>query len=121
MATLTVNALNKVGDNYSSTTAGQAAGFVAAAGGGDKIPLQGQYVLLTFRTAGTASTVTMDSVAPSNYGSDTNVTVVLGATDEQDVLIEVGDRFAGVGADAGLLNLTYTSVVALTVKAKYIA
>ena len=69
------------------TNQGQASGFVAATGGGDMIPLSGQGVLVTIRTSGTASTVTFDSTTPSNYGDDKNVTVVLAATDEQEVFI----------------------------------
>jgi hypothetical protein len=125
MAVLAQNFFAKVNDYYGSTTAGEAAGFVAAAGGGDFVPLTGQFVLLTFRTAGTASVVTLDTIELSNQGQAQDVTVTLAATDEKDVLIDLtvdgGNRFKQVAGNVGYLALTYTSVVALTVKAKQIA
>ena len=99
---------------------GQAAGFAAAAGGGDFVPISGAGILLTLKTAGTGSTVTINSVVASNYGDDKDVTVVLAATDEQDVIIKNDGRFDQGGVNAGLVALTYTSVVALSVKAKTI-
>lgn len=102
------------------TNQGQASGFVAAAGGGDFIPLSGQGVLVTIRTSGTASTVTFDSTTPSNYGDDKNVTVVLAATDEQEVFIKNDGRFDQGGVNAGLVAVTYSSVTGVTIKAKTI-
>lgn len=102
------------------TNQGQASGFVAATGGGDMIPLSGQGVLVTIRTSGTASTVTFDSTTPSNYGDDKNVTVVLAATDEQEVFIKNDGRFDQGGVNAGLVAVTYTSVTGVTIKAKTI-
>jgi len=125
MAVLAQNFLLKVNDYYGLTSAGDAAGFVAAAGGGDFVPLTGQFVLLTFRTSGTASVVTLDTVELSNQGQAQDVTVTLAATDEKDVLIDLtvdgGNRFKQTSGNIGYLALTYTSVTGLTIKAKQIA
>jgi hypothetical protein len=124
MSVRATQSLTKVGDTYGSATAGDTAGFVAADVAGDFIPLQGQFVLVTFRTAGTLSVVTIDSVAPSNQGSDENVTVNLSATDEKDVLFDLtqgGQRFKQVTGNIGYLSLTYSSITNLTIKWKSIA
>jgi hypothetical protein len=105
-------------------TAGQAVPSNAASGGGDNVLASGTWLLLSFATTGTASVVTIDSVAPSNYGTDVNVTVTMGATDYQEVMIYLPDlRFiqpAGAGVP-GSVALTYTSVVGLTVRARYLS
>lgn len=125
MAVLAQNFLLKVNDFYGSASVGSPAGFVAAAGGGDFIPLTGQFVLLTFRTAGTASVITLDTVELSNQGQAQDLTVTMAATDEQDVLIDLtvdgGNRFKQTSGNIGYLALAYTSVTALTIKAKQIA
>jgi hypothetical protein len=114
----------KVGDTYSSTTVGEAIGYTAADVAGDSIPLSGSYVLVSLKTAGTGSTVTLDSVGLSSHGQDTNVTCVLAATDEKEFLIDLtagGDRWKQVSGNVGYLNLTYTSVTTLSIRAKQIA
>ncbi len=121
MATLTAPIVTVLSKSFQGgTNQGQAAGFVAAAGGGDLIPISGQGVMLTFRSTGTASTITINSVTPSNYGDDKDVTVVLAATDEQDVFVKNDGRFDQGGVNAGLMAVTYTAVTGVTVKAKTI-
>lgn len=121
MATLTAPVVTVLSKNFTGgTNQGQAAGFVAAAGGGDLIPISGQGVLVTVRTAGTGSTVTFDSVTPSSFGDDKNVTMVLAATDEQEVFIKNDGRFDQGGVNAGLVAVTYSAVTNVTIKAKTI-
>lgn len=97
--------------------AGQQVGYVAAAGGGDLISLSGVATLFSIKTTGTASTVTLDSVVPSNYGIDQNITMVLAATDEQHILIKTDGRMDQGGANTGLMAITYTSVTGVSVRA----
>lgn len=121
MATLTAPVVVVLSKSFTGgTNQGQASGFVAASGGGDMFPISGQGILLTFRSAGTASTITINSVTPSNYGDDKDVTVVLGATDEQEVFIKNDGRFDQGGANSGLVAVTYSAVTNVTVKAKTI-
>lgn len=121
MATLTAPVVIVLSKSFTGgTNQGQASGFVAASGGGDMFPISGQGILLTFRSAGTASTITINSVTPSSYGDDKDVTVVLGATDEQEVFIKNDGRFDQGGANAGLVAVTYSAVTNVTVKAKTI-
>ncbi len=121
MATLVSPVVTVLSKTFTGSAAqGQAAGFVAGNGGGDMLPISGQGILVTVRTAGTGSTVTFDSVVPSNYGQDQNVTMVLAATDEQEVFIKNDGRFDQGGVNAGLVAVTYTSVTTLTIKSKTI-
>jgi hypothetical protein len=121
MATLTSPIVKVLSKSFQGgTNQGQASGFVAAAGGGDMFPISGQGILLTIRTAGTACTATINSVTPSNYGDDKDVTMVLGATDEQELFIKNDGRFDQGGVNAGLVAVTYTAVTNVTVKAKTI-
>lgn len=121
MATLTSPTVKVLSKSFTGgTDQGQASGFVAAAGGGDMFPISGQGILLTIRTSGTACTATINSVTPSNYGDDKDVTMVLGATDEQELFIKNDGRFDQGGVNAGLVAVTYTAVTNVTVKAKTI-
>jgi hypothetical protein len=120
MATITPTAYAPLSTSFSGSTAGQSSVGTAAAGGGDTVPLIGSYVKLTFRTAGTGSTITLDSVSLSSYGADQNITVTMAATDSQDVLIKVDERFKQTSGNVGNVNITYTSVTTLTVDAKYL-
>jgi hypothetical protein len=121
MATLTSPVVKILSKAFQGGTAqGQAAGFVAANGGGDMFPISGQGILLTIRTSGTACTATINSVVPSNYGDDKDVTMVLAATDEQEVFIKNDGRFDQGGVNAGLVAVTYSAVTGVTVKSKTI-
>ena len=121
MATLTAPIVTILSKSFTGGSAqGQASGFVAAAGGGDLIPISGQGILVTVRSAGTGATVTFDSVVPSTYGDDKNVTMVLAATDEQEVFIKNDGRFDQGGVNAGLVAVTYSGVTTITIKAKTI-
>lgn len=121
MATLTAPVVTVLSKTFTGSAGqGQASGFVAAAGGGDLIPISGQGILVTVRSAGTGATVTFDSVVPSNYGQDQNVTMVLASTDEQEVFIKNDGRFDQGGVNAGLVAVTYSSVTTVTIKAKTI-
>lgn len=123
MATLARTTLVPVGSSYALATAGQAAGFVAASGGGDLIPISsGRGTILRFRTAGTGATITLDSIVLSSFGTDVNVTLTLAATDEQEVYIvnDGGNRFDNQPTNPQLLSVTYSSVTSLTVAAKTI-
>lgn len=120
MATLTTDVLTPVGKNTTGTAVGQASGWTAANGGGDKIPISGRGVILRMRTAGTAADVTLNSVLPSNYGTDVNPIASLSATDEQEVFIANDGRFDLGGADRGLVGLSYSSVTGLSIAAKVV-
>jgi hypothetical protein len=120
MATITPTVLTPLRLSYGGLTVGDDDVPVACAGGGDSVPLIGDWVILTFATTGTGSTITFDSVTPSDQGQDTNVTCVMSATDRTKVLIKCDNRFKQTSGNVGMVNLTYTSVVALTVDAKYL-
>jgi hypothetical protein len=121
MATYTPMNLTPLSEGYGSATAGQAVTAITPAGGGDFIALQGSYTFLRFQTAGTATVITLDSVELSNFGSDVNVTITPGATAISKVCIKNDPRFKQTSGNIGYLGLTYTSVVALTIEAEYLA
>jgi hypothetical protein len=120
MATITPTVLTPLRLSYGALTVGDDDVPITCAGGGDTIPLLGDWVILTFATAGTASIITFDSVQPSDQGQDTNVTCSMSATDRTKVLIKCDNRFKQTSGNVGNVNLTYTSVVTLTVDAKYL-
>lgn len=122
MATLTAPIVTVLSKNFTGAAAqGQAAGFVSPTTGGDMFPISGQGILLTFKTVGTALTITINSVLPSNYGTDQDVTLVLGATEEQEVFIKNDGRFEQTGVNKGLVACTYSaSITTQLVKAKTI-
>jgi hypothetical protein len=120
VAAYTPLGLVPLSETYGSTTAGQAAVPITPNIGGDSIALTGSYVILRLATAGTGSTITLDSVKASDQGTDVNVTVVLGATATQYVPIKVDNRFKQTSGNVGYLNLSYTSVTTLTIEAEYI-
>jgi len=121
MAIITPLGLNPLSSSYGSATAGQAVTPVTPAGGGDSVALSGSYTLLRFETTGTASVITLDSVELSNFGSDVNVTVTMGATEIRKVAIKNDQRFKQTSGNVGHLNLSYTSVAALNIEAEYLA
>jgi len=90
------------------------------AGGGDFVQMLGDYLLFVFATTGTASTITYDSVQPSDQGQDTNVTTVMAATERARVTFKCDGRFKQQATNVGYLGLTYTSVAALTFTVFYL-
>jgi hypothetical protein len=93
---------------------------VTPAGGGDFVQMLGDYLLFVFATTGTASTVTYDSVQPSDQGQDTNITTVMAATERARVTFKCDNRFKQQATNIGYIGLTYTSVVALTFTVFYL-
>lgn len=121
MATLARAVLTKVGVGSSAAAnSGQAAGYQAASGGGDLVPISGQGTILRVKSTGTAVTVTIDSVAPSSYGTDVNPTLVLAATDEQEIFLANDGRWDQGGGNAGYASITYSQVVGVSVAAKQV-
>lgn len=89
--------------------------FAAATAGGDKIP-PGDTTWLYVKNGGVASvTVTVDSVAPSSYGTDVDLVVAVAAGAERLIGPITAQRFAAV-AD-GLATVTYSGVTSVTVGA----
>lgn len=122
MAVYTPDLSSPLSNTTGGTTAGETPTPITPAGGGDSIALVGRYVTLVFTTTGTASVVTIDSVRPSDQGNDNNLTVTLPATGTRRVTIDASnDRFKQVSGNVGYVNLTYTSVVGLTIHAHYVA
>lgn len=103
-----------------SANQGQQAGWVDASVGGDMFPLNGRATLVSIKTTGTACTATLNSAVPSNYGDDKDVTMVLGVTDEQELLIKNDGRFDQGGVNKGLAAVTYNSVTGVRIKVKTI-
>lgn len=121
MAVYTPDSADPLSESYGSLTAGETPTVITPNGGGDSIALVGSLVLLRIATAGTISTITLDSVQLSSHGQDTNVTVTMPATGVRYVWIKVDPRFKQTSGNVGHLNLTYTSVVALTIEAWSVA
>lgn len=94
--------------------AGTAPALVAANAGGDRCEV-GDTVFLHAKTTGTVSTITIDSVTPSNYGDDVNLVIAMPATGERLIGPLKASRFAS--AADGLAAITYSSVTGLTVEA----
>jgi hypothetical protein len=120
MAVYTPVLVAEMSENYGSTTAGTAVTVITPAGGGDSFQLIGDTLYLRIATAGTASVVTADSVDLSNYGADQNLTITLGTTAVTYVAFDANvSRWKQTSGNVGYLNLTYTSVVTLTIEAFY--
>jgi hypothetical protein len=112
MATLTTTIPPILNKSFTgASNQGQAAGWVAPTTGGDLIPVTGRGTIFRVKTAGTAITVTLNSVALSNYGVDQDVTMVLAATDEQEVFIANDGRFDQGGVNTGLMAVTYSASI----------
>lgn len=121
MATLARSVLTQVGLGSSAgSNAGQGAGYQAADVAGDLVPVSGRGTILKVKSTGTAVTVTIDSVRPSDYGTDVNITMVLAATDEQEIYLANDGRWDQGGGNAGYASLTYSQVVGVSVAAKQI-
>lgn len=92
--------------------AGTTPAYAAAAVGGDKVA-PGASNFIHVKNAGVGSvTVTVDSVQPSNYGTDVNLAVAVPAGEERMIGPFPEGRFAG--AD-GLAAVTYSGVTSVTI------
>jgi hypothetical protein len=92
-----------------ATNQGQAAGWVAVTPAGDLIPVTGRGTVFRVKSVGTAVTVTLNSVRLNNYGTDVDVTMVLAATDEQEIFVQNDGRFDQGGVNTGLMAVTYSA------------
>lgn len=95
------------------------AGQVAAAGGGDKVR-PGPNVYVEIVTVGTGTTVTIDDPNSRNpsgavAGNNFDLVVVIGTNKRVKIGPLTAERFAS--PTDGLVAITYTSVVALTIGA----
>jgi hypothetical protein len=121
MATLATPVLAPVGAKTTGASAGQAAGWQAAtATTGDLIPLSGRGTILRIKTTGTACNAVIDSTRPSEYGADQDLTVTLGATDEQEVYLANDGRFDQGGASAGYAKVVCSAVTGVSIAAKVV-
>ncbi len=120
MATITPVNLTPVRGTTGGTAVGQAVATFTPSGGGDNILLNGTWLVLEFTTAGTALTVTLDSVLQSSYGTDVNPVITMTTTDHQKLLLYIPDfRFVQPSGSSvpGSLALTYSAVTNLTGRA----
>lgn len=95
-----------------SAAAAGAIAYSAASAGGDKFEASGD-VAFRIKTSGTISTVTFASPGVCSQGGTHNLVVSMAATEERLVGPFPAQRFASP-AD-GLVAVTYSSVVGLTV------
>lgn len=112
MTTLARVTMPNLGGIYAVATAGTAPGWTACSAGPDLIPISsGQGTLLGFRTTSTGVTITLDSVTPTQFGTDVNVTIVMAAVDEKWVWLDNDgyNRFdQGAGVNPGLVSVSYS-------------
>ena len=121
MATLATTALTPVTVKTSGAAAGQAAGWQpATATTGDLIPLTGRGTILRIKTTGTACNAVLDSTRASDYGTDQDLTVTMGATDEQEVYIVNDGRFNQASPNAGYAKVTCSAVTGVSIAAKVV-
>lgn len=105
MATLTVQQV---------TLDGVVPSTAAAAGGGDKFQPGSSTWLEVTNGGGGSITVTVDSAAPSNYGTDEDIAVAVAAGATKRIGPFPAQRFAGTD---GLVAVTYSGVTTVTVAA----
>lgn len=110
LATVTLAAQGRTAMAAAGVTSGVVVGYQAAQIGGDFVPYGGQYTLIRFKTTGTACTWTLDSTTTPSFGVDQDPTVVLAATDEQEILIKNDGRFDAGGGNAGYIKCTPSTV-----------
>jgi phosphosulfolactate synthase (CoM biosynthesis protein A) len=120
MALITPTGLTVARLSYGGLTIKDTRTPVTPAGGGDFVQMVGDYLVFVFTTTGTASTITYDSVQPSDQGQDTNVTTVMGTTETAHVTFKCDNRFKQQVTNIGYLGLTYSSVAALTFTVFYL-
>lgn len=106
MATLTVQP---------TTLTGLTLSMSSASAGGDKFAPGPTTTLVVTNGSGASKTVTIDSVAPSNFGTDEDVVVVVAAGATTHIGPFPAHRFAG---SDGLVAVTYSAVTSVTVAAK---
>lgn len=116
MTTTAVLTLTALGKLTPGTTAGQQITQIAATIGGDLVPLTGQFTVVILQTFGTTCTWTLDSTLSPAWGTDSDLSIVLAATDLQAILIDnrgsAGGRFDqnNTGGTAGYAKLTPSTV-----------
>lgn len=122
MATLAKTVLTPLGSRTTGSSIGQSAGWTdPTVTTGDLIPLTGRGVIVRVRTSGTATNAVLDSVTPSNYGADQDLTMTLGTTDEQEIYIDAADpRFNQGGVSQGFAKLTCSAVTGVKIAAKIV-
>lgn len=121
MATLATTVLTPLKSTTTGAAAGQAAGWQAASEGGDLVPLTGRGVIVRLKTSDTAANAVLDSVVPSNYGQDQDLTLTLAAADEQEIFLDASDpRFNQGGVDAGYARITCDVVTGVEIAAKVV-
>lgn len=106
MSTLNVQQVTQVGLNPA---------MVAAAAGGDKVRPGATTWLRVVNGGGGAVTVTVDSVVPSNFGTDVDLAINVPAGGERLIGPLPEQRFANP-AD-GMASITYSGVASVTVGA----
>jgi hypothetical protein len=115
MATLTRVTAAEVGARFAGTTVGQdisAIGVTPTTGTGDLIPINsGTGTLVIITGTGTGATVVFDSVVPSSYGVDQDLTFTIPAAAGVYVVFLDNDgasRFDQGGGSAGLAKATFS-------------
>lgn len=88
--------------------------YAGAAGGGDKCAPGASNFLHVKNGGGGSVTVTVDSVVPSNYGTDVNLVVAVPAGEERMIGPLPEGRFAGTD---GLVAISYSGVTSVTIAA----
>jgi hypothetical protein len=97
------------------TQAGVAVTTQAAAAGGDTVqPGDSTWIEVT-NAGGGSINVTVDSVVPSNYGTDVDLVVAVPAGQSRRIGPLGPARFAN--PTTGLVNVTYSGVASVTVAA----
>ncbi len=86
--------------------------FASAAGGGDRFTPGDTTFIEVVNGSGGSITVTVDSKVNSNYGTDVNLAVAVGAGARARIGPLPAQRFA---ASDGLGDITYSGVTSLTV------
>lgn len=89
--------------------------YSAAAGGGDKVTPGNDTFIHVKNGGGSSITVTVDSVVPSNYGTDVDLVVSVPNGSERMIGPLPAQRFAN--ASDGLANVTYSGVTTVTIAA----
>lgn len=93
---------------------GVAPALVAANAGGDRCEVGNTVFLHAKNASGGALTVTVDSVTPSNWGTDVDLVVSVPAGAERFIGPLKPERFASI--TDGLAAITYSGVTSLTVE-----